>query len=265
MREQFKPIPKESSPGSGLPRAVVAALLFCACSPDGRKLAHLSDPVLAANAISGAALSAKHVVLTFDDGPDAHTLEIAEYLASAGIHTTFFINGRRLCKVADAGTCLEPMDKRPCDDGIEQAPVTTPQYYPESMLDQVTALGHRIANHSEDHCVLTDERLNDFVWELDATQAIVDRHVSDGLWMLRPPYGDWSATTAELASTDLLLNKVVGPVVWDIDGNDWRCWRDGTSVEACGQRYLDVLAQRPSRSPLDRCGCFTNCHLPVGW
>jgi peptidoglycan/xylan/chitin deacetylase (PgdA/CDA1 family) len=41
-------------------------------------------------------------VLTYDDGPDEHTLELAHFLADNGVHATFYINGRRICKVFDA-------------------------------------------------------------------------------------------------------------------------------------------------------------------
>src|SRR4051794_28746687 len=136
----------------------VAALLFCgslACAPDGLELEAARQAVLTTTQINGSGLPAKTVVFTYDDGPDEHTLELAHYLADNGIHATFFVNGRRFCKTMAAdGTCAVPVDTRACDDGMSQAPVTNPKYYPESILDQVIALGHRVGNHSQDHCHL---------------------------------------------------------------------------------------------------------------
>src|SRR5512136_2839353 len=40
-------------------------------------------------------LRAKTLSLTYDDGPDRHTLDIARYLASKRIRATFFVNGCR--------------------------------------------------------------------------------------------------------------------------------------------------------------------------
>src|SRR5207247_1945988 len=146
----------------------------------------------------------------FDDGPDEHTIELATYLHEEGIRVTFFINGRRICKTEDAqGNCVAPMDTRPCDDGQSQAPVAAPKYYRESILDDVIRLGHRIANHTEDHCHLKAQtNTDDLVFELATTQAIVDRHVCDGVFLFRPPYGDWDSATTTRARTAMSLDKL---------------------------------------------------------
>ena len=54
------------------------------------------EPVLTTAQINGSGLPAKTVVLTYDDGPDDHTLELAHYLADQGVRATFFVNGKRL-------------------------------------------------------------------------------------------------------------------------------------------------------------------------
>src|SRR3954463_4233777 len=157
------------------------ALAAVACSSGaGAPIDETSESIdlelLAKTGITGNTLPPKTVIFTYDDGPDQHTLELARYLSANDVHATFFINGRRICKTLDAlGHCLVPMDTRPCDDGLSQAPVDNPQYYPESLLDEVVRLGHRIGNHTEDHCHLTKQtNQSDLVFELTATQNILD-------------------------------------------------------------------------------------------
>src|SRR6185295_655839 len=120
---------------------------------------------------TGAALPAKTVVLTYDDGPDEHSSELAHFLAENGIHATFFVVGRRFCKAFDAaGVCTTPGDTRRCDDGLSQAPVAAPKYYPESYLDELLSLGHRVGNHTQDHCHLRQQtNVADLVFEVKTT------------------------------------------------------------------------------------------------
>src|SRR3954469_20411889 len=100
--------------------------------PEPERTSALEAPVLGKTAIKGDALPTKTVVFTYDDGPDEHTLELAQYLKDNDIRATFFINGRRICKTMDpTGKCLVPMDTRACDDGMSQDPVAAPKYYPE--------------------------------------------------------------------------------------------------------------------------------------
>jgi peptidoglycan/xylan/chitin deacetylase (PgdA/CDA1 family) len=188
-------------------------------------------------------------VLTYDDGPDDHTLELAHYLADNGVRATFFVNGRRFCKSFGAdGKCTTPQDTRACDNGGSQAPVTAPKYYPESWLDEVQALGHRIANHTQDHCHLLGEtNMANLVWEVKTTQDILDRHICDDVFLLRAPYGEWSSAVVTRAKAEG-LDKIVGPINWDVDGNDWDCWQKKTSPETCANGYLSILNGRPNQN-----------------
>src|SRR5260370_41546099 len=96
------------------------------------------------------------------------------------------------------------------------AVVYNPKYYPESILDEVIALGHRIANHSQDHCHLTSETVaSDMLFELKTTQDILDRHICDNVFLFRTPYGEWDGPTATLAA-GAGLDKLIGPVNWDV-------------------------------------------------
>jgi peptidoglycan/xylan/chitin deacetylase (PgdA/CDA1 family) len=222
--------------------ALFLTLVVSACaSGPGRRRA-LARP------IAGDALPARVVVLTFDDGPDEHTLEIARWLNAQDppIHATFFVNGRRFCKVrGDDGSCREPAETRPCDDGDAQVPVAQPIYYPESLLDEVMHLGHRIGNHSQDHCHLPhQQKAATLAWEIRTTQALLDRHGATPPFLFRPPYLEWSDREAELAESDPSLARLRGPVEAELDGEDWDCWQKRLSVAQCGQKYLDILKTR---------------------
>jgi peptidoglycan/xylan/chitin deacetylase (PgdA/CDA1 family) len=209
----------------------------------------VQEPVLEAGNIYGNGLAAKTVVLTYDDGPDAHTLELAQYLSQQSIKATFFINGRRICKAWTGDVCTTTMEMRPCNDGQSQAPVDVPVYYNESILDQVIALGHRIANHTTDHCHLKgQDNPADFEFEVKSTQDIIDRHICDGLLLFRAPFGDWDGQASSIAKGFPGLDKLVGPINWDVDGADWECFQKGTSVQACGDKYLSILNNRPNQN-----------------
>jgi peptidoglycan/xylan/chitin deacetylase (PgdA/CDA1 family) len=230
------------------PGLLVALLAGCGGNPDWDS--EIDQIGLAHHSIRGEALAHKTLILTFDDGPDEHTREIAEYLHANDIHATFFINGRRICKTVDNdGHCLAPMDTKPCEDGHSQAPVADPRYYPESLLDDLIALGHRVANHSEDHCRLTTERHDgNLLFELQETQTILNRHIRDDIFLFRAPYGAWDGATDARVRTDHMLDVLTGPIGWDIDGRDYACWHYGFTVEECGQRYLAELGKRSKRN-----------------
>jgi MYXO-CTERM domain-containing protein len=224
----------------------------------GESLGSLEQPVLEAANIFGNNLPAKTVVLTYDDGPDEHTLELAKYLNEQGIKATFFINGRRFCKVWNGDVCMTPVETRGCNDGQAQAPVAAPIYYHESILDEVIALGHRIGNHTTDHCHLKgQDNPPDFEFEVKTTQEIVERHVCDGIFLFRAPFGDWDGQASNIAKSFPGLDKLVGPINWDVDGGDWDCYQKGKTIEECGNGYLTLLDKRANKN-----GIFLNHDRP---
>jgi MYXO-CTERM domain-containing protein len=207
------------------------------------------EPVLTTAQINGSGLPAKTVVLTYDDGPDDHTLELAHYLADQGVRATFFVNGKRFCKTFDGeGKCTAPQDTRPCTNGQMQAAVTSPKYYPEAWLDEVQSLGHRIANHTQDHCHMPGESMADAIWEVKTTQDILDRHICDNVYLMRAPFGEWNATVVSRVNSMMGLNKIVGPINWDVDGNDWDCWQKKKTPQACLDGYMAILNGRASKN-----------------
>jgi peptidoglycan/xylan/chitin deacetylase (PgdA/CDA1 family) len=236
----------------GATRVLLTAVWLSACTEDqlGLEIEAHEREVLTSGQLNGNALPARTVVLTYDDGPDEHTLELARYLNENGVRATFFVNGRRFCKTVDAeGKCTSAPDTRPCNNGQSQAGVAMPKYYPESLLDELVALGHRIGNHTQDHCHLgAQSNVADLIWEVKTTQDILDRHICDDIFLFRAPYGEWSGTVATRANSMMNFAKITGPVNWDVDGQDWDCWRKGTSPEACANGYISILNRRGNQN-----------------
>ncbi len=177
-------------------------------------------------------LRPKTLSLTYDDGPDRHTLDIARYLASKHIRATFFVNGCRI--------------KGPTP-GLPVTNCTGP-IYPESWLAELVRLGHRIGNHSQDHLAMSAEDGALLLSQLQATQDLLDRYIGDGIYLFRPPYSSWSPADVAAVESSRSLRRLVGPIGWDIDGGDWACWRDGMSVAGCGRRYLKAIERRPDQN-----------------
>ncbi len=223
---------------------------LAACAARSPVPSVLVKPLVAGEQLFGESLPPMTVVLTYDDGPDESTLPIARYLQSEGLSVTFFVNGGRFCKQADAaGNCLQPMETRPCDDGRAQAAVTTPRYYPESLLDELQALGHRIGNHTQSHCHLTKQTDPEHLdWEISATQEILDRHIRDGVYLFRAPFGHWDQATADRLAKSKVWPRLTGPINWDVDGDDWDCWRAQSSPDQCVENYIRILAARPNHN-----------------
>ena len=182
--------------------------------------------------LTGDTLPPRTLSLTYDDGPDAHTIELATYLHHEGIRATFFVNG---CRFHGSPTPIQASGN--CRD--------TPQV-DVSILAELTALGHRVANHTEDHPDLTT-LVSDpatIISQVRLTQAVIDPYITDGFYLLRPPYGAWNRNVAQAADSPL-LQKITGPINWDISGDDVACFEDGQPASACGEQYLAAIKARP--------------------
>lgn len=162
--------------------------------------------------------------LTYDDGPDNHSLELAKYLHSQGIQATFFVNGRRM-QVPYQSYC-----QRDADTFTSAAAWT----YLQQLLD----LGHRIANHTTSHCPWwpgssTDPAL--YAGEVQGTQTILDGHLRDGARLLRHPYGaNGRCRQGELSRFD---DNLLSHIAWDGEWLDWDCPGRG-SPDDCANSYL---------------------------
>jgi peptidoglycan/xylan/chitin deacetylase (PgdA/CDA1 family) len=167
--------------------------------------------------IRGKGLPGKTLCLTYDDGPGPQTAELGEYLFLQSIQAAFFVIGQRAA--AAPGT-----------------------------LEQLARRGHLVANHTATHPYLPDLLPDgDAIVRqvLDAHSAIAPAANPDSL-LLRPPYGGWSEEVGRILNADARTRRYTGPVLWDIDGQDWQFWQDRASAEACAGRYLAEIERMGS-------------------
>jgi peptidoglycan/xylan/chitin deacetylase (PgdA/CDA1 family) len=161
--------------------------------------------------IDGRAFPDKVVALTWDDGPDRNTLELARYLHAHRIAATFFVVGRWHAASAEPG-----VGKGVYETGVESIPI----------LNELVRLGHRIENHTLNHAILTAENVRAQLME---NQRLIDAHVTPQvtpqvthpLRLFRAPGGVWDSATGDAVDKDEALRGMVGPIAWDIDRKDW--------------------------------------------
>ncbi len=204
--------------------------------------------------ITGANLPAGTVSLTYDDGPGRNTLPIAYYLWQQGIQATFFVNG---CRFQHAPTPTM---------GNCNSPDPEPAYYHPWVLSLITQMGHRVANHTQDHVnlgvIADDLALDDgdkhdiFEAQLLPLQTMLDGFIHDELYLIRSGGGSWSAEAARLIDETGDLSKLTGQIYWLTDPQfdpgdpvsgtamDYACLRY-LDPEACAEEYLDELPASP--------------------
>jgi peptidoglycan/xylan/chitin deacetylase (PgdA/CDA1 family) len=172
--------------------------------------------------IRGISLPPRTVSLTYDDGPGPSTEELGHYLFSNGIAACFFVMGRH----------------------AEQYP---------AVLRRLHGWRHILGNHTYSHCGLVDLALagGNVVEEIAATDAIIKPYTGGTRIFLRPPYGSWrqqsrpngpqdfrTSIVADLLNASGRFAHYIGPINWDIVGEDWDCWRHDQSPEECARRYI---------------------------
>jgi peptidoglycan/xylan/chitin deacetylase (PgdA/CDA1 family) len=174
------------------------------------------------------------VCLTYDDGPGATTgdgpgprsEEVAEYLCAQGIAATFFVIGRHAERHRD-------------------------------LLGRLTGWGHLIGNHTYSHPGLANLAAagGDVIGEIARTDEIIAPYIGSEVRFLRPPYGNWRQTresggelreeatsiVARALNRDGRFRNYVGPINWDISGQDYDFWRQGFPAEDCARRYLERI------------------------
>lgn len=177
------------------------------------------EEIVSEHQLTGSELPAKTLSLTFDDGPGPRTSELADYLASKGIKATFFINGMKV-------------------PGRQQA------------VDKVVGRGHQLANHSQNHLLLTKLPAAQIVKEVADTDAFVSLADRSGPFLFRAPFGGWNGTVAK-AINGSKMSKYVGGIFWDIGGDltatsaaDWACWSKKISVASCAALYMQEIHTR---------------------
>jgi peptidoglycan/xylan/chitin deacetylase (PgdA/CDA1 family) len=185
------------------------------------------------NDIKGDGLPLRTVCLTYDDGPGAttgdgpgpRTEELGRYLFSRGIAAAFFVIGRHAERHRD-------------------------------ILGRLKAWGHLIGNHTYSHPGLVGLALSGgkVIEEIARTDEIISPYVDSQVRFLRAPYGNWRETdesqggadkpTSMVANTlnrEKRLREYVGPINWDISGEDYDLWRRGLPAEICASTYLERI------------------------
>lgn len=163
------------------------------------------------------------LALTWDDGPDQRTLDLARFLRSRRVSGTFFV-------------------VRAWEEGVSEEPGRGPDRFATGyahlpVLSDLVALGHRIGNHTDGHVILdglADERV---VEQIGKNQIALDPFLGNELRMFRAPGGYWSAA-ASSALDQSAFADTVGPFRWDIDEKDWSASLDGVSPHVVAKRYL---------------------------
>jgi peptidoglycan/xylan/chitin deacetylase (PgdA/CDA1 family) len=170
--------------------------------------------------LRGDGLARNELCLTFDDGPGPDTMAIAEYLAAEGIAATFFVLGKNA-------------------SGRDQE------------LRHLRTLGHCVGNHGYSHLRLPELLASggDPVSEVIRTHEMIDDVIVHGPAFFRPPHGAWRGRDEVMSAVGRMLNATealhgyIGPIGWDIDGADWRYWKETRSVNECAARYFTEIAK----------------------
>lgn len=210
-----------------------ALLTIAACDDDRTDTRRATEPTcqgqlaISTEIVVGTTLPPKTLALTFDDGPGLRTAELSTWLAARGIRAGFFVNGKML----GGGS---------------------------SVLAQLVADGHVVANHTQTHRSLTGRstgaaRLPDeeVTSELALTDALIAPYTG-GRFMFRAPFGDFDGVTAATLAASP-MGKYVGSIGWEIGDHmgpaqaaDWDCWTPGAdgvvmTPEQCGALYVQEI------------------------
>lgn len=174
------------------------------------------DDIVSERQLMGGELPDKTFHLTFDDGPGPRTAELAEFLATKNIKSTFFINGSKV-------------------PGRQRA------------IDAIVGRGHLLANHTHNHLQLTRQSNEKIVSEIALTDALIVAAQPQKPSIVRAPFGAWNGNVANALNASP-MKKYVGSVFWDVGGAltataaaDWDCWGKRVAVERCGELYLTEM------------------------
>jgi peptidoglycan/xylan/chitin deacetylase (PgdA/CDA1 family) len=167
--------------------------------------------------LTGCDLPDKTVCLTFDDGPGSpletrqgpRTFDIASYLASRAIESTFFLTGESILRTG-------------------------------ALARRLGEMGHGLANHTWSHRSLVNCSPDIAIEEIQRTDDALNG-LPGFLRLFRPPFGDWTSALADALNASH-LQTYIGPVMWDIDGEDWRYWQNQDDPQRCAERYIRLLA-----------------------
>lgn len=157
--------------------------------------------------LDGRGFPDKVLALTWDDGPDTGTFELAQYLHRQNVSATFFVVGAWI-------------DDLSADPGAGTGVFQT-GHEPLPVLADLVELGHRLGNHTRNHVLLDEVDAATVAAQLADNQAVLDRLITNEWRIFRTPGGAWSAEASGAVDTDPRTRPLVGPIRWDIDGKDW--------------------------------------------
>jgi len=235
-----------------LPVLAAAACAHHADEGDVAPAASIETPVASASAApanlpvraarNGRAFPEGVLALTWDDGPDTGTLELAEFLRREHVSGTFFVVGAWA-----QGVSSDPgFGPHVFETGYTKLP----------LLDDLVALGHRVGNHTLHHALIGGVTSDVVDRELGDAQRMIDPAVRDETRFFRVPGGYWTASASRAVDSDPYLADLVGPIRWDIDAKDWEgaVWCESSPARECEQKdgrwrvRADVMAERYERA-----------------
>ncbi len=170
-------------------------------------LTRRKPPLVRATQLDGQKFPDHVLAVTWDDGPDKHTVELARFLSSKHVSGTFFVvNSWQKGLSDEPGT-----GKGAFETGFAHLPV----------LEDLVRLGQRVANHTLNHVLLPSVEPELAQRQLAQNQHQIDAFLPAEVRFFRAPAGAWNADVARLASQDPYLGQLIGPIRWDIDRKDW--------------------------------------------
>ena len=186
--------------------------------------------------IDGHDFPERVLALTWDDGPDAHTLELARHLHEEHVSATFFV-----VKSWVDGVSSDPGEgSNVFHTGFDALPI----------LGELVKLGHRIGNHTAHHVLLASAERDVVVRELRENQAAIAPFIGQKERMFRVPGGAWSDAASLALDSTPELTTMVGPFRWDIDGKDWdgslACRSQSPEIECDKAGPRDSHRMRPA-------------------
>ncbi len=142
--------------------------------------------------IDGKWAQGRHLLLTFDDGPDYQTTPVLlDYLDDLGVKAVFFVNGRRF-----SGNLPIAQKNR-------------------AVLEEAHRRGHFIGNHTQNHPMMATLPPDAQRREIEMTHRAIARVTGMEPWLYRPPFGGMTA-----ASRAVLREMKYTVIMWNVDSND---------------------------------------------
>ncbi|MET7289190.1 polysaccharide deacetylase family protein [Streptomyces sp. NPDC005573] len=130
--------------------------------------------------------SGRHMMLTFDDGPNPdYTPHILDTLAKYRVKAMFFV----------CGECV-----------VEN----------RELLARMADEGHVVGNHTWTHPLLTELDRGEIRSEMERTSDAIEDAYGDRPQWFRAPYGAWNRAAFQLGA-----DMGMEPMAWTVDSRDW--------------------------------------------